>query len=351
MKSISEIDKNFKIETKLDIKGIEFYDIQNEPFKIYGVEKLNGAYRRMPKEIAENVSEAVLSLHSHNAGGRVRFKTDSPYIAINAVYASVGKMSHFALSGSIGLDLYVTDDNGKEIYKKSFIPPFGITDGFESVIHFEDKKLRQITINMPTYSTLKDLYIGLDENSSLDYANEYKITKPIVYYGSSITQGGCVSRPGNIYQARISRKFDADYIDLGFSGSARGEDNMADYIKQLDMSAFVYDYDHNAPTLEHLEETHERFFKIVREANPDLPIIIMTAPVFLPDKGWKARKEVIKKTYDNAIANGDKNVYFIDGKDLMAYAENDGTVDDCHPTDFGFYSMAETLGKVLEKIF
>ena len=70
----------------------------------------------------------------------------------------------------------------------------------------------------------------------------------------------------------------------------------------------------------------------------------------MPDKDWSKRKEVIRKTYDNAVANGDKNVYFIDGKELMAFAGNDGTVDDCHPNDLGFYSMAETLSKVLEKI-
>ena len=350
MKNIADIDKNFKVETKLDIKGIKFFDIENEPFKIYGVSKMDGVYRRMPKEIAESISGGVLALHSNNAGGRVRFKTDSPYVAINAIYAGVGKMGHFAISGSVGLDLYVTDDNGKDVYKKSFMPPFDIKDSFESVIELGDKKLRQVTINMPTYSTLKDLYIGLDENSCVDYPDEYRISKPIVYYGSSITQGGCVSRPGNIYQARISRKFDADYINLGFSGNAKGEDNMAEYIKKLDMSAFVYDYDYNAPTIEHLEKTHERFFKIIREANPELPIIMMSAPIFLPGPVMSTQKEVIRKTYENAKANGDKNVYFIDGKDLMAFAENDGTVDNCHPNDLGFYSMAETLGKVLEKI-
>lgn len=304
----------------------------------------------MPREVAASVSEKVLDLHSHNAGGRVRFKTDSSYIAINAIYDSVSKLAHFPISGSIGLDLYYKEENGEEIYKKTFIPPFDIKDNFESCIDFGSKKLRQITINMPTYSTLKELYVGLAEDSIIDYADDYKIKKPIVYYGSSITQGGCVSRPGNTYQSHISRKFDIDYINLGFAGSANGEDSMADYIKKLDMSVFVYDYDHNAPNYEHLENTHERFFKIIRQMKPELPIIIMSAPVFCPDDFWNIRKSIIKKTYDNAITSGDENVYFIDGKDLMLLAGNNGTVDNCHPNDLGFYSMAIELGKVLEKI-
>ena len=83
-------------------------------------------------------------------------------------------------------------------------------------------------------------------------APEYRIKKPVVYYGSSITQGGCASKPGSSYESILSRRFDCDYINLGFSGTAKGEDEIVDYIKGLEMSVFVMDYDHNAPTTEHL---------------------------------------------------------------------------------------------------
>ena len=278
IRDISEIDENFKVESKLNIKGIKFFDIQNEPFKIYGVYKSDGIYVRMPKEKAANISEGVLSLYSNNAGGRIRFKTDSSYIAINAIYSEFYKRSHFSMLGSVGLDLYYKEGDGKENYKQSFVPPVDMEDGYESVVNFGFKRLRQISINMPTYATLKDLYIGLEEDSIIEYADDYKINKPIVYYGSSITQGGCASRPGNTYQSHITRRFDVDHINLGFSGRAYGEESMANYIKDIDMSVFVFDYDHNASGVEHLEKTHERFFKIIREANPELPIIIMSAP-------------------------------------------------------------------------
>lgn len=350
MKNITEIDKNFKLETSIDIKGIKFFDIDNEPFKIYGVFKEDGLYRRLPEEIAKNTSDGVYSLHANTAGGRVRFKTNSPYVAINVVYENAGKMGHFAPSGSIGLDLYVTNENGKEKYHNTFIPPYDIKDSYESVTHFGNNDMRQITINLPTYSSVKNLYIGLDENAEVLSPDEYAVSKPILYYGSSITQGGCTSRPGNTYEAIISRKFNADYINLGFSGNAKGEDIMADYIKNIPMSVFVYDYDHNAPTIEHLENTHERFYLRIREANPDLPIIFMTAPIYSPDDFWKSRKELIRKNYEKAVAAGDKNVYFIDGKDLMKIAKDDGTVDGCHPTDLGFFSIAEAVIEVLSDI-
>lgn len=343
---ISEIDKNFKIETKIQKPQIAFFDAKSSPIVIDGVFYENGAFRRMPEKIAKSVSEGVYWLHSNTAGGRIRFRTDSPYVAISAKMPSVGKMSHFPISGSAGYDLYVDNE-----YTGSFIPPFDVDASYEGVVELKDRKMREITVNMPTYSGVCELYIGLDNTSSIQAPTPYKIEKPIVFYGSSITQGGCSSRPGNTYQAIVSRALDANYINLGFSGNARAEDEMSDYVKNLDMSAFVYDYDHNAPTLEHLCKTHEKMFKAIREKNPTLPIVIMSRPKYTLTADEKKRLDVIKQTYENAIASGDKNVYLITGRELMKIAKNDGTVDNCHPNDLGFYSMAKSLLKVLKQIF
>lgn len=345
MKKISDIDKNFKIETKIDKPDIKFYDIKQKPFKIYGVEHIDGMYRRMPASVAENTSEGVASLYKCAAGGRVRFKTDSPYLALNIKYGYCGKMSHFAYSGSIGFDLYIKKD-GKEIYWKSYIPPVDVVDSFEQVQPLDITGMTEIVINFPTYSSVKELYIGVSETATVCEPTPYKYETPIVYYGSSITQGGCSSRPGMTYQSIISRRFDTNFINLGFSGSAKGEDAMAEYIKTLPMSVFVYDYDYNAADVEHLKNTHERMYKIIREANPDLPIIMLGAPKYDYPKD---RFAVIKATYDNAKARGE-NVYLLNGKQLMELAGYDGTVDYCHPNDLGFVSMAKAVGDVLEEI-
>ncbi len=342
---ISEIDKNFKIETKLNKNDIVFFDAKDEPFKIYGVFYESGKFRRMPENVAKIVSDGVHWLHSNTAGGRVRFKTNSPYIAINTKMSNVGKMPHFALSGSSGFDLYIG-----ESYRASFIPPFDLNDGYESVIDFGSKKMREITINFPLYSDVNELYVGLSKNAKIEEATPYKYDLPIVYYGSSITQGGCASRPGSSYQAIISRELKVDHINLGFSGNAKAEKEISQYICSLDMCAFVYDYDHNAPTVEHLEATHERMFKEIRKAKPNLPIIMMSRPKYNLTKEEKTRLEIIQRTYENAKANGDNNVYLIDGKALMRLCLSEGTVDNCHPTDLGFFSMARALVKVLKEI-
>ncbi len=356
MKSIENIDKNLKVETSIEREGIKFYDANSEPFKIYGVYKDDGRYRRMPEDVAKNTSEGVWELHACTAGGRVRFKTDSSYVAIQAKMNPIYKMSHFALTGVGGFDLYAKEGDMELRFAAEYTPPYDIKDGYESIIDlcnggftYTEGEMREIVINFPLYAGVIDLYIGLDENAKVLPPDEYKNQKPIVYYGSSITQGGCASRPGMSYQNIITRRFNVDHINLGFSGNAKAEDAMIEYIKNLDMSVFVYDYDHNAPSVEYLRETHEKMFKAIREANPDLPIVMMPRPKhFLTDTD-KQRAEIVKTTYENAIKSGDKNVYHINGEELMALCGDQGTVDNCHPTDLGFFSMAKTLGDALEK--
>jgi len=345
MSDISSIDKNFAVKSNIDKADIRFYRIDEPPFAIYGVFKENGKYRRMPEDAAKAVSEGVYRLHTNTAGGRVRFVTDSSYVAIVAKMSRIGKMPHFAFTGSAGFDLYAGNR-----YVKTFVPPVNISEGYESVIDIGQNELRDITVNFPLYSNVEELYIGIQDTAVLREAPAYKNKKPVVYYGSSITQGGCASRPGMSYQSILSRRFDLDYVNLGFSGSARAEDTVTEYIKNLDMSLFVYDYDHNAPSSEHLANTHEKMFKAVRAEHPDIPVIIMSRPKHLLNAEEQKRLKIIEATYNNAVSLGDKNVYFLNGEQLTRLCGGEGTVDGCHPTDLGFASMAEALAKVMENI-
>ena len=343
---ISKIDNNFSVPRSVSSKtDICFYNADSAPFKIYGVFRENGMYRRMPEDVAKKVSEGVYYLHSNTAGGRVRFKTDSPYIAIRCELSGIGRMSHFTLAGAGGFDIYA--DN---VYVNTYVPPYDIESGYEGCIDLGSGAMREITINFPTYTNVISLHIGLKDGAKTEAPTPYKIPTPVVYYGSSITQGGCVSRPGTTYQSIVSRHFDCDYINLGFSGNARAEDEMTEYIKNLDMSVFVLDYDHNAPNEEHLKATHEKMFLAIRSAHPNIPIVIMSRPKHYLNDYEKERLEIISATYENAISRGDKNVYILTGADLTALCGNEGTVDNCHPTDFGFASMANALIKTFAKI-
>jgi len=349
MNNLSEIDPNFKVDSDINKDDVVFHNVLSAPMKVYGVFYEDGKFRRMPESVAQKVTPGVLRLHSNTAGGRVRFQTDSPYIAIRTSISNSSKVVRFAMTGSQGFDLYCRE-NGEEVYRGTYQPPEKDVDVFERVLNVGEKEMREITVNFPLYSDVHELYIGLAEDAVLSAPRPYKYEKPVVYYGSSITQGGCACRPGTSYQAFLTRWLDCDHVNLGFSGNARAEDPMIEYIKNLDMSVFVYDYDHNATTAEYLEATHEKMFRAVREAQPDLPIIMMSRPRLRLSDLEIYRMQIIKNTYDRAVAAGDKRVWFIPGPELMALAGHDGTVDNSHPTDLGFMSMAKAVEKVLRPI-
>lgn len=345
MSKISQIDPNFKIPEYVQKEDLCYVDVQTEPFKVYGVFFEGGKFRRLPAALAKSLGVGIEYLHSNTSGGRVRFVTDSSYIAIHAELSKIDIMSHFALTGSFGLDLYADGE-----YYGTFVPPADMTDGYDHILEFSEKKLREITIHMPLYCDVSQLLVGLQNTAQVEEAKPYGYDKPVVYYGHSITQGACSTRPGNSYPNILSRRLNVDHINLGFSGNCKGEPQLAEYIADLDMQAFVMDYDHNAPDIEHLKATHEPFFKIIREKNPDLPVIFMTSTAqarFFDDQ--QGRKEVIRKTYQNALDAGDKNVYFMDGSNI--YQGCDGaTVEGCHANDLGFWLQAGAVESVLKNI-
>ena len=349
MTNIAKIDKNFSVASEIRKDSLVFYSVEQEPFRVYGVKLENGKYRRMPEEVARNVSAGVYQLHTNTAGGRVRFITDSTCVAVHVEIADTHYLSHMTRVGVVGLDMYVREE-GVERYCGAFIPPYDMEGVFESKLSFDEKKERIITINFPLYSSMSDLHIGLDEEAYVKKAPDYPHELPVVYYGSSITQGACASRPGLCYEHILTRKFDCNHINLGFSGCAKGEDTMTEYIRHLDMKAFVMDYDHNAETWEALQKTHEKMFCAIRESHPELPIIFMSRPKYFLTEPERKRLEIICATYEHAVSAGDKNVYLIDNAALTAECQDDGIVDRTHPNDSGFVSMARAISPVLGKI-
>ena len=196
---IDEIDKNLKVENALGLDDIVFIDVRRDPFSVYGLYdyKNQPVFRRLPEDVAMATNPGVHGLHIHTAGGRVRFSTDSPYIAIRCKMQSVTHMPHMPLIGMSGFDLY-EHKMGVDTYIRSFMPNWDMKNGYESVQHiYNDGKMHDYTIHFPLYNDVISLEVGLKEGSALTGGAKYADIKPVVYYGSSITQGGCASRPGN----------------------------------------------------------------------------------------------------------------------------------------------------------
>ena len=355
---IAQIDENFKSET-VDFSNKDIYSVLEPVFDLYGVkyDTNNGCFVRAPYDVAKSIAYGVEVLNTNTAGGRVRFKTNSNSLSIIVRYRALTKMRHMPLTGSCGFTLLENLKGGKLKYYKTFSPCFSnsVETSYEDTYVFptpSNGKLRAFTLYFPSYQDfITEVYLAFDKGSKIENGKKYKNVKPILYYGSSVTQGGCSSRPDNSYQSMIEKATNVDYINLGYSGNGRARKQMVDYMKTVDCSVFVCDYDHNAPTVEYLNDTHYYLYSEFRSTHKDTPIILVSATDERDYENRLKRRDIIKQTYLKALENGDKNVYFIDGQKVIPVSEKKNAfVDGVHPNDLGFYYIAKAILKVLKKI-
>ena len=341
-------------------KAIEFHNAFEAPFELTGFpwRGPNGELRRLPMTITGKDLEyarAADTLAWHSAGGEVRFQTSSDRIVLRAELYHVGDMNHMTRNGSAGFAFYTDLRPGSSRFQRACglsaaeaqkgKGPDGIGKLEYTLRLNSGGKPRTVAIYLPLYSGVKKMEIGLEEGSQLQPPLPRKIKDPICFYGSSITQGCSASHPGNLYSTLLCRVLDAPQINMGFSSGAHGEQCVAEAIAGLKLSAFVMDYDHNARSVKQLQETHEKFYKTIRAAQPDLPIIIVSGPRDGRVEEYRTRRDIIKATYTRAVAAGDKNVYFVDGihfydqPGMPVIPRDFTTVDNVHPTDLGFHLM------------
>jgi lysophospholipase L1-like esterase len=350
---IEDIDKNFQ-EKQFGDEKIIFLDALTKPFRLEGFPWYRQHRRlyRLPKDFTEaQVNQGQLKLGHHTSGGAVRFRTDSRYIALRARLSDTCDMAHMPRTGSMGFDMF--RGKGSEMFHLATVKPERDQEIVEQIFVGNDTGMQDWQLNLPLYSGVTSLEIGVKPEAEIEPPTPHAVKQPILFYGSSITQGACASRPGNAYTSMLCRELDAEQINLGFAGSAHGEFPLAEAIGDLALSAFVMDYDHNPPTVEPLRQTHEKFFQIVRQKQPDLPIVLISRPDFWNYKNTEAcreRREVIQTTYRNALEKGDKHVFFVDGEQLFGKEHRTWcTVDTCHPNDLGFYKMFEHIRPVLQE--
>ena len=362
---IKSVDKNF--DTSFIVpEDLEWHSIRECPFSVHGVtySEEEGVYRRLPKEVADATNDGVAMLSTNTAGGRVRFITDSPYVAVRMEEPFVSPFPHMTLAGQCGISLFVNN-----AFTGSIMPNYDqlvagdVARGGCGKIVFDGIKypyatgggLYQVEIFLPLYNAVNNVYIGLKKDCTLQEATPYQYANPVLFYGSSITQGGCASKPGDDYVNMLCRMLDTDIWNLGFSGSARAEQVMVEYIAAQNPSVFVLDYDHNAPDAGHLAKTHFALYEAVRKAHPITPIIMMTMPTiegYETREWYRPRREEILKSFAKAKELGDNNVYLVDSYGCFGASVKGecGTVDDCHPNALGFLRMAERVYPVLERL-
>jgi hypothetical protein len=329
---------------------MNWMDFPNDGFCVHGLawfEEDRPALRRLPARLKDTFRPPVWDLAQCPAGGRIMFATDSAHVGIRAKSPDYFVMNHITRIGQSGFDVYV---DGNFMGSVSPDPEGKIEAQWQ--IQKEAGKVRNITIHMPLYKSVTLEQIGLDEGAAIKGHKEFAIEKPVVYYGTSITQGGCASTPGTTYQNFVSRALNVDFINLGFSGNGLGEPELARAINEIDCSCLVID--HWANKGKDYRENLPVFIGELRKVHKTEPIIVMGPFFYTRDaiddslhvEQRKAGQEYVKQMNDE----GDRNMYFFDGRKMITPETAFGLVDGAHPNSLGFYLMAQAFTPFLKKV-
>lgn len=332
--------------------------VNADRFPVYGRIEADGCarYARIPGEVLKYSRESLMWQGSCSAGTYIRFRSNSTSISARWTTMWASRMSHMTDTGVRGLDLYVLTDKGWKFLGVGR-PDEQNSTTEKQIIGYMDKQDREYMMYFPLYESLTSLEIGIDEGAYIEASqvDSPKRDKQVVMYGSSILQGGCANRPGMAFTNILSRKLDREVVNFGFSGNALLDLEIARFMAKAENPAiYVLDYCPNA-TIDDIEMRGEKFIKILRDAHPDVPILIVdevyysyygydTGVTYTMEKKFEVQKALVQKLRDK----GYKKIYHMERAHALGY-DDEGFVDGCHYTDLGMMRYAEYLYPLIRK--
>lgn len=314
-------------------------------------------YTRVPDFLQDSVRYELARLGQHSSGMAVRFRSDSPALALQWKNRFGGNMAHMAALGSRGADLYYLNDEGEWRFLVPAIP-YGNPESTYLMISNMEPVMREYMLHLPLYDGLDYCKIGVTPGSVIEQPavdSPRADAKPIVIYGSSIAHGATASRPGMAASNILRRELNRDVINLGFSANGLVDLEVARMLADVDAAVYVLDFMPNAWP-EHLRERMPEFIRILRERRPDVPLIFIEDPYWtyttfdVPAREYIDEKNgILREMYPKMVAEGMANTYYIPWEKLMP-ADGDGSSDSIHFTDRAFRTYADTLLEVLRQI-
>ena len=303
-------------------------------------------YDRLPADAMES-SGGVRHMKHHSSGMQFRFVTDSPTLSFKwETYGHHPKMEHMAATGVSGIDIYsLNAATGKWRYCATGRPA---GNAGSASIHWRPGAA--CLVNLPLYSGVKRFRIGIKEGSKLSAAppRASGVEKPVVFYGTSITQGGCASRPGMSFVNIVGRELDVPVVNLGFSGSGKMEMEMAELLARIDASCYVLDCLWNMD-ISLMKSRYEPFIRELRRRKPDVPIVMAGwCDVFCRPQSGDQRAKFLIGLRDKLVAEGWEKLHYLPGEGMYG-ADGEGTVDGTHANDHGMCALADAYGAAVKE--
>ena len=307
----------------------------------------------------KKVNPLLEQLGTHTSGVRIAFRSNSERVYIKATTQTAHNMLNMTPIGQCGFDCYA----GRKRDELRFVGSarFDVKEK-----HYETKiaeypccgRMTEYLIHFPLYTGVTDFMLGIDADAEIELPEPFSGEDSLVFYGTSITQGGCASRPGMAYTNIISRKLNMEVYNFGFSGNGLGEYEVAELLAEIENPAmYVIDYEANAGAVGTLESSLAGFIEILRKAHKDTPILVLSRLPYLLDelipeydeKRTRLR-QFQRETVKSLQESGDERIYFCDGSQLWDDDYDEYTIDMVHPTDLGFYMMAKKLLPIIRKL-
>lgn len=313
-------------------------------------------YSRLPDSLHGVIREPLWDLGKNSAGMYIRFSTDAS--AIGAKWKATKKfnMNHMTAAGIRGLDLYVLDSDNAWTTVSSARPVFGSHNTTTMVVTDMLPVMREYMLYLPLYDGVDSIYIGIDSTAVLRQPSidSPRAGNPVVMYGTSILQGGCASRPGMVHTSILSRMLNREVVNLGFSGNAQLDLQIAELMANSDASLFVIDALPNVKK-EQLVERMKPFLATIRAKHPLTPVVLVESPMFpitrFNTETYNTITEKNKALHDiySDLCPTDANLYYFRGEDILGDCV-EGTVDNYHFTDMGFTQFAQAMYPLLRQL-
>ncbi|MBR6212945.1 MAG: SGNH/GDSL hydrolase family protein [Bacteroidales bacterium] len=315
-------------------------------------------YSRLPLDMKKATRKAVWDLGLNSAGLAIRFSTDSRTIGFRWTLLNNFIMHHMAGTGIRGIDLYRLDENDHWHFVGTAIPNGKDSTKTQLAVSGMDGREHEYMAYLPLYDGVTKVEVGVTKNAHIGMPHRDILVKgsgkPIMFYGTSITQGGCASRPGMVYTSIISRELGKECINLGFSGNARMDKSMAEIVARVDAEQYVIDCLPNC-TINTLRDSAYYFMTFLAKNRPDA-IIYMVENIWYShaNVNLEVRDLLIEKNawwhelYLKLRKEGYDNLRYIPA-DAISGPDGEGSVDGTHQTDLGFLRMAEGFLRYLRK--